>query len=239
MASLEAGEAERGAYRAMIRDMPVEERPRERLSRYGAEALSTAELLAILLRTGTAREGAVAVAERLLSGNGSLKALANAALEEMMRTPGVGRVKAIEIKAAMELGKRLCAFTEDAMPTIRSAQDVVNLLMADMRHLPREEFRILLLTTRCQVMAVKTISVGTLNGSLVHPREVFREAIARASHSLICAHNHPSGDPSPSPDDIAITRRLVEAGRLIDIEVLDHVIIGSRGSLSLKEKGLM
>jgi DNA repair protein RadC len=148
-------------------------------------------------------------------------------------------VKALEVKAAMELGKRLCAFTEDARPTIRSAQDVVNLLMADMRHLPREEFRILLLTTRCQVLAVKTISVGTLNGSLVHPREVFREAIARSSHSLICAHNHPSGDPSPSPDDIAITRRLVEAGRLIDIEVLDHVIIGERGSLSLKEKGLM
>jgi DNA repair protein RadC len=157
----------------------------------------------------------------------------------MMRTPGIGRVKAIEIKAAMELGKRLCAFTGEAMPTIRSAQDVVNLIGTDMRHLPREEFRILLLNTRCQVIAVKTVSVGTLNGSLVHPREVFREAIARSSHSLICAHNHPSGDPSPSPDDIAITRRLVEAGRLIDIEVLDHVIIGERGSLSLKERGLM
>lgn len=236
-ARAEASEA--SAYRPLIREMPVSERPRERLAKYGPEALSTAELLAILLRTGTANESVLGVAERVLARFRTVRELCGADLAELSRVHGIGPVKAIEIRAALELGKRLLAFTEEERPTIRTAQDVVNLLMPEMRYLDREEFRVLLLNTRNQVLAIRTISAGTLNASLVHPREVFREAISRACNSLICAHNHPSGDPTPSPDDIALTRRLREAGRLIDIEVLDHVIIGSGRGVSLREKNLM
>lgn len=230
---------DRAPYRPLIRDLPPQERPRERLAKYGPDALSTPELLAILLRTGTTHESVVSVAERVLARFDSVRDLCNAGIDELSGVHGIGPVKAIEIRAALELGKRLLMLTDEQKPTIRTAQDVVNLLMPDMRHLAREEFRVLLLNTRNQVLAARTISTGTLNASLVHPREVFREAIARASNSLICAHNHPSGDPTPSEDDLALTRRLVEAGRLIDIEVLDHVIIGDGRSVSLREKGLM
>lgn len=226
-------------YRPMIRDLPAHERPRERLEKYGAEALSTPELLAILLRTGTAQESAVAVAERLLMRFPTMRALCNAGLADLATVRGVGRVKAIEIRAAMELGRRLLTLPDAEKPGIRTAADVVNLLMPEMRRLNHEEFRVLLLNTRNQVIAVKTVTTGTLNASLVHPREVFREAIAHSCNSLICAHNHPSGDPTPSPDDVALTRRLLDAGALIDIEVLDHVIIGDGRSISLREQGLM
>jgi DNA repair protein RadC len=223
----------------MIRDLPVEERPRERLARYGAEALSTPELLAILLRTGTKQESAVRVAERLMCRFQNLKNLSNSAVEEIASERGLGQIKAIGLKAALELGKRLAAYTDEARPTIRSAQDVVNLLMADMRHLPREEFRVLMLKTKNQVIAIRTVTSGTLNASLVHPREVFREAIIRASNSVICVHNHPSGDPTPSAEDLEITKRLVEAGKLLGIEMLDHVIMGDGRSVSMREKDLM
>lgn len=226
-------------YSPMIRDMPADERPRERLCRYGAESLSNTELLAILLRTGTARESAVSVAERLLGAFQNLRRLAMATVEEIRQVHGIGEVKAIEIKAVMELGRRLSSFTDEMRPTIRTAQDVVHLVGAEMRQPTREEFRVMLLNTKNQVLAVRTVSVGTINASLVHPREVFREAISRSSHSIICVHNHPSGDPTPSAEDIAVTRRLQEAGRLIDIEVLDHVIIGDGREISLKDRGLM
>jgi DNA repair protein RadC len=221
-----------------VGEMPAEERPRERLARLGAGALSVAELLAILLRTGTARLSVLDVAEQLERDFGNLKNLSNAEMDEMAKSHGIGPVKAVELKAALELGRRLATHTDETRRTIRTAQDVED-EMGDMRNLQIEEFRILLLNTRNQVLAQKVISRGTLNGSLVHPREVFRHAIKLSSNSIICVHNHPSGDPNPSDDDLAITRRLVEAGKLIDIQVLDHVIIGSGRVVSLRDRGLM
>ena len=221
-----------------VGEMPVDERPRERLRRLGPAALKTSELLAILLRTGTARLSVLDVAERLERDFSNLRNISNAEVDELVQSHGIGPVKAIELKAALELGQRLAGHTDEPRRTIRTAQDVADEVL-DMRALPIEEFRILLLNTRNQVVSQKTISRGTLNGSLVHPREVFRHAIALSSNSLICVHNHPSGDPSPSDDDLAITRRLVEAGKLIDIQVLDHVIIGSGRNVSLRDRGLM
>ncbi|HEY3414531.1 MAG TPA: DNA repair protein RadC [Armatimonadota bacterium] len=221
-----------------VGEMPADERPRERLKRLGPGPLKTSELLAILLRTGTASLSVLDVAERLEREFSSLKNISNAEIDELARTHGIGPVKAIELKAALELGRRLAGHTDEARRTITKAQDVVAEVL-DMVTLPVEEFRILLLNTRNQVICQRTISRGTLNGSLVHPREVFRFAISQGSNSLICVHNHPSGDPSPSDDDLAITRRLVEAGKLIDIQVLDHVIIGSGRVVSLRDRGLM
>jgi len=221
-----------------VGEVPVGERPRERLQRLGAAALKTSELLAILLRTGTARVSVLDVAERLERDFSNLRNISNAEIDELACSHGIGPVKAIELKAALELGRRLAGHTDEPRRTIRTAQDVANEVL-DMCTLPVEEFRILLLNTRNQVVSQKTISRGTLNGSLVHPREVFRHAIATSSNALICVHNHPSGDPSPSDDDLAITRRLVEAGKLIDIQVLDHVIIGLGRTISLRERGLM
>lgn len=221
-----------------VSEVPTDERPRERLKRIGARDLKTSELLAILLRTGTSRLSVLDVAERLERDFTNLRNISNAEVDELAQTHGIGPVKAIELKAALELGRRLAGHTDEPRRTITKVQDVANEVL-DMVTLPVEEFRILLLNTRNQVISQKTISRGTLNGSLVHPREVFRLAISQGSNSLICVHNHPSGDPSPSDDDLAITRRLVEAGKLIDIQVLDHVIIGAGRNVSLRDRGLM
>lgn len=223
-----------------VMEMPEEDRPREKLDRLGSEALTNAELTAILLRTGAGGENVVRVAQRLLNlFDNNLKRLADASVEEMAAVRGVGRVKAIQVKAALEIGKRLSMLTDDARPVIRTARDVERLLGATFRDLPQEEFRILLLNTRNEVTYQHVVSRGTVNASLVHPREVFREAIRRSCNAIICAHNHPSGDPSPSAEDVAITKRLVEAGDVIDIRVLDHVIIGDGRFLSMRERGLM
>ena len=226
-------------YSLAIRDLPAEERPRERLQRYGPEALSTPELIAILLRTGTSKESALSLAERVLAQIGNLRGIAGATVEQLSAVPGIGPVKAIEIRAAVELGKRIAAFTEDARPAIRAPGDVAQLVMSELRHEQREQFRALLLDARHQVIRMRTISIGTVTESLVHPREVFREAIQHGSTALIVCHNHPSGDPSPSAEDIAVTKRLVEAGKIIGIDLLDHVVIGDGRFVSLKERGLM
>lgn len=223
-----------------VREMPEEDRPREKLDRLGSEALTNAELTAILLRTGAGGDNVIQVAQRLLNlFDNNLKRLADASVEEMAAVRGVGRVKAIQVKAALEIGKRLSMLADDTRPVIRTAHDVARLLGASFRDLPQEEFRILLMNTRNEVTYQHVVSRGTVNSSLVHPREVFREAIRRASNAIICAHNHPSGDPSPSAEDVAITKRLVEAGDVIDIRVLDHVIIGDGRFLSMRERGLM
>lgn len=225
-------------YSLAIKDLPPEERPRERLSKHGPEALSTPELLAILLRTGTARESALDVAEGIVGQLGGLRRLADASIEQLSQIRGVGVVKAIEIRAAVELGKRISAFTEEARPVIRCPADVSQLVMSELRHEAREQFKVLLLDTRNQVRRVSTISVGSLTESIVHPREVFREAIRHSSAALIAVHNHPSGDPTPSPEDVQVTQRLCEAGRVVGIELLDHVVIGDGRYVSLKERGL-
>jgi DNA repair protein RadC len=225
-------------YSLAIRDLPVQERPRERLMHAGAEALSTTELLAILLRTGTRTESALGLAERLVATLGSLKEVAEATVEQLSEVKGIGPVKAVEIKAAVELGRRVAAFSPETRPTVRSPADVAQLVMPDLRHATREHFKALLLDSKNQILRVVTVSVGSLNESIVHPRELFREAIRYSAAAVIAVHNHPSGDPTPSDEDIQVSVRLRDAGRLIGIDFLDHLIIGDGRWVSLKERGL-
>jgi DNA repair protein RadC len=222
-----------------VREIPVEERPRERLDAIGAEALRDAELLAILFRTGTRSTGAVALAEALLREFGGLRALARASIEELQRVDGIGRVKAIEVKAALELGKRLAAFSERGRPRIQCADDVANLLMVRYKDYEHEVFKCVLLNTKNEVVKVVDISHGSLDGTLAGPRDVFRQALREGVSAVILCHNHPSGDPEPSPDDLQLTRRLVEAGELLGVRVLDHVIFGDGRFVSLKDRGRM
>lgn len=224
-------------YRLAIRDLPAAERPRERLLHHGPEALSTSELLAILLRTGTTRESALGLAERIVATFGGLRGIAGATIAQLGQVKGVGPVKAIEIKAAMELGKRLQALSPEIRPTIRSPADVANLVMSELRRETREHLKAILLDTKNQVLRIVTVSVGSLNESIVHPRELFHEAIRHVAASVIVVHNHPSGDPTPSPEDIAVTRRLRDAGQILGIELLDHVVLGDGRWVSLKEQG--
>ncbi len=222
-----------------LKDLPPEARPRERLVRDGERSLSDAELLAIILRTGNRNETALELAQRLLYQFGGLKGLYQCSLAELAEVKGVGMAKACQIKAAMEIGRRTFETVRTEKIAIRSPADAARLLMSEMRYLDRENLRAILLNTRNMVIDVITISIGTLNASLAHPRECFKEAIRQSSAAVIFVHNHPSGDPSPSPEDISLTRQLVEAGKLLGIEVLDHVIIGDGMFVSLKERGLM
>lgn len=204
----------------------------------GAQALSNAELLAILLRTGTPQETALELAQRLLSQPGGLRYLAEASLEELKEQKGIGLAKATQIKAAIELGRRLSVYSANR-PVIQHPGDVASLLMDEMRYLDREHFRTVSLNTKNRVLAIDNVAVGSLNASLIHPREVFKGPVKRSAAAIILVHNHPSGDPSPSLEDIQVTRRLVEAGKLLGIEVLDHLILGDGSFISMKEKGLL
>lgn len=222
-----------------LRDIPHDERPRERMMQYGAGALSHAELLAILLRTGTRQESALHVAQRILNRAGDLRNLMDLSVEELMQTKGIGTAKAIQLKAGFELGIRVSAARRPDRITIRSPRDAADLLMEQLRYLKKEHFVCLFLNTKNHIIAQETLSMGSLNASIVHPREVFRAAIKCSSASVVCAHNHPSGDPAPSPEDIQITQRLCEAGQIVGIDVLDHIVIGDGIFVSLKEQGLM
>lgn len=222
---------------SLIREMPSSERPRERLARHGPSSLKTAELLAILFRTGTKKSNAVELAEEMLRQFGSLTALSRANIGELKSFEGIGFAKAVEIQAAFELGRRL-ATDELKRPIIKSAKDVAALMMPEMQSLDREYFKVLLLNTKNHVLQIRTVSIGSLNASVVHPRECFREAIAAQAASVILVHNHPSGDVEPSGEDISLTRRLMSAGDLLGIKVLDHVIIAGNRYVSLSEKGV-
>lgn len=223
----------------LIRDVAPEERPRERLIQHGASTLSNAELLAIVLRTGTLNESAVLLAQRLLKTSGGLRALIEMNVAQLTEVKGIGEAKAVQILAGLELGRRLARVSSESILTIRSPQDAANFLMDELRFLQKEHFICLFLNTKNQITGKETLSIGTLNASLVHPREVFHAAIKRRCASIICAHNHPSGDPTPSSEDIDITRRLAEVGDIVGIEVLDHIVIGDGRYISLKEKGYM
>jgi DNA repair protein RadC len=222
-----------------LRDLPDEDRPRERMLRNGPQSLSNAELIAILLITGTANESAVNLAHRVLKEAGGLRNLVEMSVDQLTSIKGIGKAKAVQIKAGIELGRRLAASTLDPQEAIRSPQDAARYIMEDLRYLPKEHFVCLFLNTKNQVIGKETLSIGSLNASIVHPREVFHAAIKRSCASIICVHNHPSGDPTPSPEDVQITRRLVEVGELVGIDVLDHLIIGDEKFVSLKEQGLM
>jgi DNA repair protein RadC len=225
-------------YRTTIRDMPQDERPRERLMHYGAEVLSTQELLAIILRVGSSQGSAIDLGNQLLTRFHSLTGIAKATAAELSQVPGVGMAKAAQIKAAFELGKRLASASEDR-PLVNRPELAAGLIMEQMRYQDKEHFKVLLLDTRNRCIAIRPISTGSLNANVAHPREIFREAVAHSAAAMIVAHNHPSGDPTPSEEDKALTRRLVEAGKTMGIEVLDHLIIGDGRWISLKEKGMM
>lgn len=225
-------------YQPTIKDLPQSERPRERLEHYGANALSAAELLAIVLRSGTRGESVLRLADRLLSTHGDLAGLARASFDELQTTNGVGVAKAAQIKAALELGKRLLVTAPQERPQVKSPADAANLVMVEMGLLEQEHLRVLLLDTRNRVLKVHPVYKGSLNTSAVRVGEIFREAIRSNAAALIVVHNHPSGDPTPSPEDVSITRNIVEAGRLLNVDVLDHLIIGQQRFVSLKERGL-
>ncbi|MEG6523137.1 RadC family protein [Desulfotomaculum sp. 1211_IL3151] len=223
----------------IMRELPPELRPRERMLKEGAGSLSDIDLLAILLRTGTTKVSVVELAAEIFSRFKDLRALSQATIEELSQIKGVGPVKAVQVKAALELGRRLAAMPGEERTVIRCPEDVCALLMEDLRNLDREHFLALLLNTKNQVLARETISIGTLNSSVVHPRELFKMAIRRSAACMILVHNHPSGDPTPSREDIALTKRLIEAGEIIGIDVLDHIVIGDNKFTSLKSKGLV
>ena len=225
-------------YHTQIKEMPEGERPRERLQRYGERALSTSELLAIALRTGSARENAVGLAQRLLSLFRDLGGLASASVQELCQVSGIGPAKASQIKAAIELGRRLVLASNGSRPVITCPADAANLLMADLSTEPQEQLRVLLLDTKHRVQRTTTVYVGNVNASMIRAAEVFREAIRDNAVAIIVAHNHPSGDPTPSPEDVQVTQQLVQVGQMLDIRVLDHIIVGRQAFVSLKERGL-
>lgn len=223
----------------MIRDFPEDERPRERFEQNGPESLSNHELIAILLRTGTKEESVLQLANRLLTHFEGLRLLKDANLDEITAIKGIGKAKAIQVLAAVEIGRRISNLSYNDRYVIRTPEDCANYVMNDMRFLSQEHFVCLYLNTKNQVLHKKTIFIGSLNASIVHPREVYKEALRRSAASVICIHNHPSGDPAPSREDIEVTKRLAESGKILGIELLDHVIIGENKFVSLKEKGYL
>jgi len=229
-------ERQNAAYR--ITDLAADERPRERLERFGAQSLTTAELLAILLRVGVRGENAVQVATRLLTEYGGLDGLHRLPFEEVCAQRGLGKAKAAQIKAALELANRLNQDRRGEQASIHSPGDAAAILQHPMSALEQEELWVILLDTRNRVMRTESVYRGSLNSSQVRVGELFKSAVRRNAAAVVIAHNHPSGDPTPSPDDIAVTRAIVQAGKMLDIEVLDHLVIGRGSYVSLKERGL-
>ena len=226
-----------------IKDLPDRERPRERLVENGADALRTAELIAILLRTGTKGHSAIHIADRLLQQYATLEHLARASLDDLRKVKGVGRDKAIALKSAFTLARRMTAELRQEAPLLETPERIVELLREDNRMYEVERFQVVLLNTRRRLIRVEQISHGTLDSLLVHPREVFKMAIAASAAAIVLVHNHPSGDPTPSEADVKVTRDLIRAGQLLKIDVLDHLIIGrateerTKDFVSLRELG--
>jgi len=227
--------APRGAPR--IHDLPTSERPRERLLAFGPRALSTAELVAVVLRSGAPGSSALVLASRLVARFG-LAEMSRATLEELAVEPGCGPAAVAALRAALELGRRAAAEEEPPRPRVCTPADVALLLAPEMAALEQEHLRVVLLSTRHDVLGVHEVYKGSVSASLVRVAEVFREPVRRNCPAIVVAHNHPSGDPSPSPEDIRVTRQLVDGGRLLDIDVLDHIIIGRARWVSLRERGL-
>lgn len=222
-----------------VHDLPVSERPRERLLKLGAEALSAQEILAVILGRGVKGESVMVTSQKLLSRFGNLKGVANASIEELRQVTGIGPAKAAQIKAALELGRRLDADAgEKPEPILKSPEDVAQEVRKQLKGKRKEHFVVLCLDTRNKLIGGKLVSMGSLDTSIVHPREVYKEAIAACAASVILAHNHPSGEPEPSREDIELTKRLAKAGEILGIEVLDHVIVCDEGHSSLKARNL-
>ena len=224
------------AYR--ITDLAAGERPRERLAGLGPQALSSGELLAILLRVGVRGENAVQLGRRLLNTFGGLRGLHQASFVDVCNQKGIGPAKAAQLKAAIELGRRMTLEAPEERPAIHSPADAAGLLQYEMSVFTQEHLRVINLDTRNRVINIENVYIGTLNSSTVRVGELFRSAIQHSAAAVILVHNHPSGDPTPSPEDVHLTRTVVQAGRLLDIEVLDHIILGQVSFTSLKDKGL-
>ncbi|HMM69041.1 RadC family protein [Gudongella oleilytica] len=223
-----------------IKDLPKSERPREKLLAHGPDALSNAELLAVIIRTGTGSETAIEVSTRLLGmDNRGIRHLMDASINDLTKIKGIGECKAAQIIAAIELGRRIKRIGYYDKVRVTSPEIVAEVLMDEMSSLYKEHFRTVILDTKNQIICIENISIGTLNASIVHPRDVFKAAIKNNGNSVILVHNHPSGDTTPSVEDINITKRLVEGGNLMGIKVLDHLIVGNGTYLSMKEKNLM
>jgi DNA repair protein RadC len=226
----------KSAYR--ITDLPKSDRPRERLATHGAKALNNAELIAILLRVGVKGENAIEVGYRLLKKYKNLAGLHRASFDDLKKQHGLGDAKAAQIKAAIELGNRLSVESPEERPSINSPSDAAALVSIDMSALEQEHLRVILLDRRNRVMEIVEVYKGSVNSSQVRVGEIFKEAVRKNASAVIVIHNHPSGDPTPSPDDVAVTRAIVQAGKLLDVEVLDHMVIGQGKWVSLKERGL-
>lgn len=222
-----------------MRAAPETDRPRERLASLGPEALTDAEVLALLLRTGTRHAGALSVARALLAACGGIEGLSRAAPRELAGASGVGPAKAATLAAALELGRRLAARRLQEGAPIRGPEDVYRHFHPWLRHATQERFLAVLLDGRHRVLGQEVISQGTLTASLVHPREVFRPALRACAAALVLVHNHPSGDPSPSAEDRAVTARLARAGEILGVRVVDHIVVAERGYCSLREEGLL
>ncbi|MGI6319296.1 MAG: RadC family protein [Dethiobacteria bacterium] len=222
-----------------MKELPLEEQPREKMKEQGAEKLSNAELLAILLRTGYHETTAIQLAERIISQAGGLRFLPDYTLEELQEIKGIGLAKAVQIKAALELGRRMASALRPASLSLGSPQEVANFLMEEMRYYHKEYFKVILLNTKNQIISIEDISIGSLNSSIVHPREIYHLAVKKSAAAVILVHNHPSGDPSPSREDMEVTKRVAEAGKILGINVLDHIIIGEGRYLSFKQKGFL
>lgn len=225
-------------YTTMIRDLPEGERPRERLRDFGPGQLSNAELIAILLRTGVEGESVLNLAARLLSQFGGLAGMARVSYGELCGVKGISDAKACQLLAAFELGRRLVSLHPEGRPIIRCPQDVYNLLGAEMAFLDQEHLKVVLLNTKNEVRGTVEVYKGNVNSAMVRVAEVLRPAIRENCPSIIIVHNHPSGDPTPSPEDVLITRKIASGGQMMDIELLDHIIIGGQRHVSLKERRL-
>ena len=222
-----------------VHDLPLDERPRERLLKLGGEALSAQEILALILGRGGNGESVMVTAQRLLSHFGNLRKIAAAPIQELVGIKGIGLAKAAQLKAAGEMGKRLEDEGQGINPVIKSPEAAFNYVKGRLKGKKKEHFLVLCMDTRKRLIACNTISVGSLDTSLAHPREVFRDAISASSASVIFVHNHPSGSTEPSREDIELTHRLVKAGEVIGIEVVDHVIVCDSSYLSLKSRQLL
>lgn len=223
-----------------IKELPENERPREKMIRLGREQLTNAELLALLLGTGSPGLSSINLAEKLLAlDQDGILHLANCSIEELSSLKGIGTGKASKLMAAIELGKRMATMPRIDRTRIESTQDVVQIFMEEMRYHKKEYFNVLLLNAKGGLLSVQTVAIGDLSSSIVHPREAFTEAVKRSAAAVIFLHNHPSGNPKPSPQDIEVTKRLMETGKILGIHVLDHIVIGDGTYVSMKEKGII
>ena len=223
-------------YKLKVKDLPLEERPRERLIKYGLKALSDYELLAIILINGSKKDNVIELAKKILKEN-NIKALSRKRINHLKKNLGIGEAKACQIAACFELGRRLASFKDEPSPVINSAADISKIFTAEMSSFKKEHFKGIFLDSRKRLIKDETIFIGTLNASITHPREIFQAALEEGAAAVILLHNHPSGNPDPSDDDIEVTKQVVNAGEILGIDVLDHIIIGNKKYFSFREKG--